>query len=154
MRQPTKQAYDLIKQFESCSLDTYLDEKDIPTIGWGHTGKEVKMGQTITQPYADDLLQADVQEAISTIEDFVDDIDRIPSLSYDSLVSFIYNVGRQAFRDPNNGSETRFSKTLNGDDPIMIGIRMKDWTKTDGKVCNGLVNRRRLESMLWMQGFE
>lgn len=41
---------ELIKSFESCRLYTYLPTAhDVPTIGYGHTGPDVKLGMTITQ---------------------------------------------------------------------------------------------------------
>ncbi len=49
----------LIQYYESCKLKTYLCSAGKPTIGWGHTGADVKMGMVITQARADELLQLD-----------------------------------------------------------------------------------------------
>ena len=49
----------LIKHFEGCRLTAYLCPAGIPTIGWGHTGKDVTLAHvglktTITQAEADE----------------------------------------------------------------------------------------------------
>ena len=46
----------LIKEFEGCRLEAYLDPAGVPTIGYGHTSG-VKMGQVITQNTADEYLR-------------------------------------------------------------------------------------------------
>ncbi len=38
---------DLTKRSEDCKLVGYPDSNGIPTWGWGHTGPEVKIGQTM-----------------------------------------------------------------------------------------------------------
>ena len=39
----------LIKHFEGCKLAAYRCPAGVLTIGWGHTGKDVKPGMVITQ---------------------------------------------------------------------------------------------------------
>lgn len=54
----------LIKKYESCRLESYLDTKGVPTIGWGHTGSDVFYpGQVITQAQADYLFSKDLSTA-------------------------------------------------------------------------------------------
>lgn len=52
----------VIKYFESCRLAAYRDSAGIPTIGWGHTGPDVRLGMTINQARADELLVKDLAE--------------------------------------------------------------------------------------------
>lgn len=39
---------DLVKRFEGLRLAAYIDPVGILTIGYGHTGKDVKSGQVIS----------------------------------------------------------------------------------------------------------
>ena len=50
----------LLKQFEGCNLTAYQDQRGVWTIGYGHTGPEVKEGLVSTQAQADAQLAADV----------------------------------------------------------------------------------------------
>ena len=43
----------LVKEFEGCRLTAYKDSVGVLTIGYGHTGSDVKPGMTITQARAD-----------------------------------------------------------------------------------------------------
>lgn len=85
-------AASLIKQFEGCELAAYLCPAGIPTIGWGSTGPDVRMGVRWTQEQADERLLDD-------IGDFGDGVVRVlkgvPTTAHQmaGLVSFAYNVG-------------------------------------------------------------
>jgi hypothetical protein len=61
----------LIKQFEGLELDAYLDQAGIPTIGYGHTGPEVKLGLRIDTAQAEALLTQDVQRFADTVKSSV-----------------------------------------------------------------------------------
>ena len=43
----------LIQSYEKLKLVGYDDGYSIPAIGWGHTGKNVSIGQTISPAQAD-----------------------------------------------------------------------------------------------------
>ena len=51
-----------IETWEGIRLTSYADQKGIPTIGVGHTGPDVYMGETITQEDADNLLAVDLSQ--------------------------------------------------------------------------------------------
>lgn len=146
----------LVTGFEGRENVGYADIKGVPTAGIGHTGPSVVIGKTYTDAQIDAWFAADIEEATATIYDFVptDIINELPDDSWNALNSFIYNVGRQAFRDPGTGKETNFSKTLLARDYPMVAVRMRDWVMSGGNVVvKGLVNRRAQESALWLAGF-
>src|SRR5271170_7014409 len=82
---------ELIKRNEGCRLKAYRDVVGILTIGYGHTGYDVHVGQTITQDEADTLLASDLHDFEDGISDYVE-ID-LTSNQFSALVSFTYNVG-------------------------------------------------------------
>lgn len=136
---------ELIKQVEGCRLQAYLDEKSIPTIGFGHT-EGVYMGQECTQDEADVWLSEDALSAWNTILGLV----RVPITQNrgGALLSFCYNIGNNAFRN------STLLHILNSGDYEGVGDQMLRWVwevKPDGtkKISEGLLNRRKSEVALW-----
>mgnify|MGYP003589938928 CR=1 FL=1 len=138
---------DLIKKFEGCSLKPYRCPAGIPTIGYGNTyyanGIRVTMKDLpITKEKADELL-------IDLLEDFEIGVSKqlkskITQNQFNALVSFAYNVGLGNFK-----SSTLLKKVnLNPDDTTIADEFMK-WNRGGGIVLNGLIARRKFESIIY-----
>ncbi|MGM9993488.1 MAG: lysozyme [Candidatus Avigastranaerophilus sp.] len=142
----------LIKQFETLVLYTYDDldmsnpkriatEKTLIkgtlTIGYGHTGSDVKVGMSITKEDAEKLLLNDLQVA----EKAVNGIVKIPlnQNQYDALVSFTFNCG-----------SSNLKKLVNNRNCEQISKAILLYNKSKGKVCNGLIKRREAEQKLFI----
>lgn len=99
-----------IEGFEGLRLVAYTDIKGIWTIGYGHTGREVVPGLTITAAQADNLMEMDLQMTEAAVNHQVN----VPMTQnqFDALVSFTFNVGSGNFaastllRDVNSGNVT------------------------------------------------
>ncbi|MDN5850655.1 MAG: lysozyme, partial [Nitrococcus sp.] len=156
MRRPSPAAYDLIREFEGLRLHAYTDAVGVWTIGYGHTAN-VEPGSVIDSSEADALLRMDVREAEESIADHVPEgvIQSLPQACYDALVSFIFNVGTQAFVRP-GGGKTDFIRALLGSDRAEVARQMQRWVKGrvsgDLIVLPGLVRRRGAEAALWGAG--
>lgn len=141
-RQIGRKGLDLIKHFEGCKLTTYRDVAGIPTIGWGHTGPDVKMGQAITQAQADALLDKDLDR-------FEANVAKLAKVAtpdqYDAMVSFDYNTGSL-------NTSTLLSKHNKGDYEG-AAREFRRWNKATVKgrkvVVNGLTRRRAAEEKLY-----
>lgn len=131
----------LVKEFEGCSLKAYLCPAKKPTIGYGNTfyanGSKVKIGDTITQEQADELLR----QTLKGFESIVSKRIKAPlnQNQFDALVSHTFNTG---------GSNTLFKLINEGKD-------VKEWWTTryiqaDGKTLKGLVLRRNAEFNLYI----
>lgn len=114
------------------------------TIGYGHTGPDVKPGMTVTEDRATELLRRDVSEAEREIARSVKV--EMNQNEYDALVSFVFNVGNGAFR-----SSTLLKRLNEGRHDEVPGEMMK-WINSRGKKMTGLVNRRSAEAGLWSKG--
>ncbi len=85
----------LLHHYESCRLAAYPDPGSVDghpwTIGWGHTGKEVKRGLVWTQAQADAAFVQDLAATEAGVQRLV----KVPltQFQFDALVSFAYNVG-------------------------------------------------------------
>lgn len=149
----------LLRQLEKYRPTAYRDGKGVWTAGVGHTGADVRPGETYSDLRIETWLDADIGSAEATIYRFVPAavIDQIPPESFDALVSFVFNVGAQAFRDPGSGAKTNFARALEAARFTEVDDRMRDWNKAtiDGRLVTvgGLTQRRAVESALWNKGF-
>lgn len=135
----------VLKYFEDCNLKAYPDPATggAPwTIGWGHTGPEVKRGLVWTQKQADDALVADLarfERAVSTAV-------RVPlnQGQFDALVSFTYNLGE------GNLKSSTLLKMVNAGNFAGASEQFKRWNKANGKTMRGLTRRRAAEQCLFV----
>ena len=89
----TNYAILLIKSFEQLRLNSYLCPAGVWTIGYGHTDG-VNQGMLITEKTADGFLKQDIQKAEAEVNRIDADLTQE---QFDALVSFVFNVGVQAF---------------------------------------------------------
>jgi len=130
----------LIKKFEGCRLESYKCAAGVPTIGYGST-KGIKMGMTITQEDAEQLLLKDIAE----FEEFVLEASEMPlsQHQFDALVSWTFNLG------PSNLNASTMLKVLNKGEYEDVPAQIKRWNKAGGKVLDGLIRRREAEALLF-----
>lgn len=131
----------LIKHFESCRLEAYLDQANVPTIGWGHTNG-VQLGDTITQAQADLYLQSDLAYHEDNVEHYV--FYPVNNNQFDALVSFCYNEG------PAKLKSSTLLKYLNQGMPLMACNQLDRWVYANGHIDPGLVKRRAAEKVLFL----
>ena len=136
----SKYGINLIKKWENCKLTSYACPSGVLTIGYGHTGSDVKKGMTITKKKAEDLLISDIKKFEKLVMKY-DSKYNWNQAQFDSLVSFAFNVG-------NIDTLTR-----NGTRTIsQISEAMLLYKKGGGVVLQGLVNRRLEEQALFNSG--
>ena len=136
----TNYALLLIKSFEQLRLNSYLCPAGVWTIGYGHTDG-VNQGMLITEKTADAFLKQDIKKA----EDEINRIDAdLTQEQFDALVSFVFNVGVQAFRV----STLRKLIERNPSDP-KIADEFRRWVYAGNKMLPGLVKRREQEIKLY-----
>jgi lysozyme len=131
----------LIQSFESCKLESYQDIKGIWTIGWGHTGPEVKLGQTITQEEADDLFQKDLDHFNQSVSFLI--TTNINENQFSALVSFEYNLGDGSLE------KSHLLIYVNNSQFDLASEEFPKWDHSDGIVVDGLLRRRLAEQTLF-----
>ena len=127
----------LIKSFEQCRLNAYLDATLTPTIGWGHTGGVV-MGTSITQAQADAYLAADLATAENAINKQGLSLNQN---QFDALVSLLFNCG--------TGVLTNFIADIKAKNWDAVTTRMEKYHFSKGISLNGLITRRAAEIELF-----
>lgn len=134
----------LIKSFETLRLTGYLPTpNDRPTAGWGHTGPDVKMGQTYTIEQANQWFLSDVNSAVSVVSSLPV---KLTQSMFDALVSLVFNVGPSCV----NGSST-IGKALRSGDYYTAWAGFALWRKQKGKDLLGLARRRSKEMVLFLE---
>jgi lysozyme len=140
--QISEQGLLLIKDSELCRLDSYQDPVGVWTIGYGHTGPEVKEGLHITQDAAEALLLSDLETVEKCIANSVSV--NLTQGQYDALCSFVFNLGCSALRN------STLLRLLNAGDDIGAAEQFKRWDHAGGKVLSGLTKRREAEAEMFM----
>lgn len=135
----------VLHYFESCVLKAYPDPAtgDAPwTIGWGHTGPEVKPGLQWTQEKADAVFAEDLKRFENAAGPGL--LSRQPSQGqFDALVCFAYNCGTA------NLKSSTLLRMFNAGDFKGAASQFARWNKADGKVLKGLTRRRASEAALF-----
>lgn len=158
-RSALEKAADLIKSHEGFRAQAYIDPVGVPTIGWGTTrinGNPVQLNQSVSEQEAKSFLVEDLNESWSIIEQYVepDVLVKMNDEQKASLVSFIYNLGPQAFINPDSGSPTSFNKTLNSGDIDAAANEMLRYVNGGGRTLPGLVTRRKQEAEILRNGIK
>lgn len=141
------EALTLVRKAEGLRLDAYLCPAGKWTIGYGHTGPEVKKGLKWTADKAEQTLIADMLDAAKA----VDSLCRVPiTLNHrGALSSFVFNLGRGAL------SGSTLLKLLNAGDYTGAADQFTKWVyaKVDGVPVKlpGLVTRREGEKALFLK---
>lgn len=132
---------DMIKGFEGFREYPYTCPGGALTIGYGTT---IKPGQftSITKEQAEALLR----KSISGFERSIKKLVKVPlnQNQYDALVSFTYNVGAGALQ------RSTLLKKLNSRDYQGAADELLRFTKSNGKVLQGLVKRREKERAIFL----
>jgi lysozyme len=125
-------------------LTAYDDGSGNPTIGCGHSGPDVRLGQTITREQADALFRADIRPCEAAVNANVS----VPLTQnqFDSLCSWAFNVGIPAFQT------STLVKILNAGKYDKVPDELRKWVHSGGKLNPGLVNRRNSEIGQWTRG--
>jgi len=127
------EARDLIKKWEGCKLQAYLDGGSVPTIGYGHT-KDVKLGNTCTQQQAEEWLDKELNEFVFGILSLTN-VGLNPN-QLAAITSFVYNVGINAYKN------STLLKLLHQGRFLEASDQFERWNKDNGQVIVGLTNRR------------
>lgn len=129
----------IIKESEGLSLKAYKCSAGVWTIGYGHTGKDVKKGMVITEEKATELLKTDIVRFEKHVAAY-NKIYNFTSNEFSALVSFAYNIGSISGLT-RNGTRTK----------LQIANKMLEYCYANGKKLKGLYARRQKERKLFLK---
>lgn len=137
--------YEFLKRLEGFRSEAYLDSGGVLTIGYGHVLLRREQFRHVSFERADSLLRQDVAKVESRLPDMV----RVPlsQQKVDALICFLFNVGT----GPSVENSVTM-KLLNTGEYNLFANRLMRWVYDNGKVVQGLVNRRTAEKELFLRG--
>ncbi len=139
---PSARVRDLIARWEGFRAEAYLCPAGVWTIGYGHTGPDVKPGMVITQQQA-------VQLLINDLARFNNGVNALVTLplnqnQFDALVSFSYNLGLGSLQS------STLLRLLNAGNFQAAADQFPRWDRAGGKEVAGLLARRNAERALFL----
>jgi lysozyme len=151
----SQEGLSLIGRFEGSVTDSrgrhvlYKDPVGVWTIGYGHAiwteAEREKYKNGITEAEALALFKKDIARFETAVRDGLKV--KVNQAQFDALVSLAYNIGPYGLKN------STLLKLINqGADISEIEKAWKVWNKGDGKVLQGLVNRRNKEWILYSTG--
>lgn len=139
----SQRGIDLIKNFEGFRAQAYkcLPTERYYTIGYGHYGPDVRIGQVITKAEGENLLRSDIARFEAAVNKYSGY--NWNQNEFDALVSFAYNIG-SIDQLTANGTRSK----------VVIAEKMLLYNKSGGATIQGLVIRRKAEHDLFVSSSE
>jgi lysozyme len=131
----------LTKSFEGLALAAYADQGGVWTIGYGHTGRGVYAGLTITEEQAEVFLHGDVAGTVAGVNRMV--TAAIRQSQFDALLDFALNLGCATLL------RSTLLRLVNAGDFAGAAEQFLLWDHVGGVVVPGLLRRRRAEVELF-----
>jgi len=148
--------YEFLKLVEGSHKQVYPDSGGEPTIGIGHllTLSERRSGKLVIGKAVVEYRHGLTDEQILTL--CIQDIRVVVKIvnrgvkviltqnQFNALVSFTFNVGDDGFLN------STLLRLLNQGHYVAIPTQLRRWKYDNGKVVQGLINRREKEIRLWL----
>lgn len=144
MRITSQEGIDCIKRFEGFSATPYEDVVGKLTIGYGHLIMPGECFAVLSYDEAEGLLRRDLGQAEKAVTDLV--TQPLSDNEFDALVSFTFNLGRNALRD------STLLRMVNAGNMEAAADQFLRWNHAGGKVVAGLTRRRQAERSLFLHG--
>jgi len=135
----------IVRPWEGLEPEVYADIVGVPTVCYGHTGKDVLLGQpkrTVAQ--CNRLLEGDLAVACATVKRCIPE--QLPAPTEAALVSFVFNVG------PSGVCGSTLQKHMRAGNIAQGCGQLMRWVYAGGRRVQGLVNRRQAEYRVCMEG--
>ena len=127
-----------LKEFEGLRLEAYRDAAGVLTIGYGHTGSDIREGDRISEYWASELLRNDLGATEAAVRRL--HVARTQG-QFDALVSFAFNLGIDRLQ-----GSTLLKVIRKGGSHDQIQREFKRWVYAGGKKLHGLERRRAWEA--------
>ena len=127
-----------LMMMEGLRLEAYRDAAGVLTIGYGHTGKDVCVGDRISPYWAKELLVKDVAEVERAVSEL--QVARTEG-QLDTLVSLAFNIGIERLK-----GSTLLQVIRDGGTRNQIKKEFKRWVYAGGRRLRGLELRREWEA--------
>lgn len=133
-----------VATFEGLRTHGYIDIGGVPTVCYGHTGKDINMDKIYTNEECRRLLVKDIQNHTNGILECI--TVPIKQEEYDAYTIFAFNVGVSAFCNSRANKLLSQNNHAAACNAIATGPDGKPaWSYVNGKFVKGLQRRRIFE---------
>jgi lysozyme len=133
----------LIKRAEGLKLDSYRCPAGIATVGFGHTGPDVRIPMTITPGEAERLLHEDLARFENGVTNCLCGVPT-NSNQFSAMVSLAYNIGLGNFATSTVLKRHKLGNYAAAANAFLL------WNKANKQVLPGLTRRREDERELYL----
>lgn len=138
-----------IKGYEKCRLRAYLPTpNDVPTIGWGSTGADIRLGMTWTQQQADDRFASDLAAFSHGVSGLLGNAPTTQG-QYDAMTSLAYNIGMASFAKSSVLLNHKAGHYATAALAFSLWSKQRDKATGELVVLSGLVKRRKAEADIY-----
>lgn len=126
-----------LKLDEGLRLKSYQDTEGVWTVGYGHTGPDVRQGLEISKEKAGEYLDEDWDEAVVLAKQLCKSFDKLNGARKGVLVNMAFNLGSRL------GQFKKFLAAIEDQDYSLAAKEMLDskWSTQVGKRANRLAYR-------------
>lgn len=132
----------LIRRFEGLRLKAYLCPAGVPTIGYGHTGKDVALGQSIAPERAEALMQQDAAYYAGQALRLSPALLLEPDERQAAIADFCFNLGTTRYK------ASTLRRKIDAQEWDDAADELGKWVWGGGRKLPGLVARRAAEAAL------
>lgn len=133
----------LIRRFEGLRLKPYRCPAGVPTIGYGHTGPDVRPGMPpISEPEAEALLQRDACIFHRAAGNLSPGLWLAGDARHAAIADFCFNLGTTRYK------ASTLKRRVDVGDWIGAREELQKWVRGGGRILPGLVLRREAEAAL------
>ncbi|KAF8818424.1 lysozyme [Rickettsia endosymbiont of Cardiosporidium cionae] len=141
-RSISKNAINMIKNFEGFSSTPYVCAGGHFTIGYGHKILENEKYQNINKNLAQKILIKDISKAENAVIRYIEV--NLTNNQFEALVSFTFNLGNAALQ------RSTLRQKLNYELYYEASLEFLKWIYVKGKQNLGLIHRRKIERKLFI----
>jgi lysozyme len=145
MRRINEAGRGLIKSFEGCELESYRCPAGVATVGYGHTGPDVRIPMCISQERADELLANDLARFEAGVEALTEGVPTNDN-QFAAFVSLAFNIGLGRFATSTALKRHKLGNKIGAANALLL------WNMAGGRILAGLVRRREAERKLYLSG--
>lgn len=140
---PSPRIAAFMRDFEKLRLSAYMPTKnDVPTIGYGATGPEIKLGMKWTLEQAEARWDADLARFAAGVASAIGQSPTTQA-QFDAMVSLAFNIGLTGFKS------STLLKLHKAGEHTAAKLQFGRWSKQAGVTLNGLVKRRAAEAAIY-----
>jgi lysozyme len=133
----------IIKEFEGLRLDGYRCPAGVATVGYGHTGPDVRIPMTITPGEAERLLDKDIARFEAVLNAMLNGSPTSED-EFSAMISLMFNIG------PGRFATSTLLKRHKAGNKTGAANSFLSWVFAGGKKLKGLMRRREAERALYL----